>query len=208
MISKDEYLTNPCKTASIPYWKAKSIAIPDSMKILHQEEFSEAECRQYIDEPYFRLSHNLHGLSAPMLPQGYSFCKATLGDFATHINSCYDGMGITEAELRSYTTRPVYDAALWLAVKDDQTGSIVATGIAELDCEIGEGVLEWIQVSEGHRGNGLGSYIVSELLWRINRNSKFATVSGQCHNSTNPEKLYRKCGFTGSDVWHILRREN
>lgn len=208
MISIDEYLTAPCKTASIPYWKVKSMEIPDSMKILHQDDFDEIKYRQYTDEPYFRLYHNLTGLSAPKLPHGYSICKATLGDFAVHINSCYDGIGITEAELRSYTTRSVYDAALWLAVKDDQTGNVVATGIAELDREIGEGVLEWIQVSKSHRGNGLGSYIVSELLWRMNRNAKFATVSGQCHNSTNPEKLYRKCGFTGSDVWHILRREN
>lgn len=207
MISKDEYLVNPCKTASIPYWKVKSIAIPDSMKILHQDDFDEIEYRQYIDEPYFRLSHNLHGLSAPMLPQGYSLCKATLGDFAVHINSCYDGISITEAELRSYTARPVYDAELWLAVKDDQTGNIVATGIAELDREIGEGVLEWIQVSKDHRGNGLGSYIVSELLLRMKGTAQFATVSGQCNNTTNPEKLYRKCGFSGSDVWHILRRE-
>lgn len=206
MITKEQYLSEPCKAASIPYWKAKSIAIPDSMKILHQDDFDEIEYRQYIDEPYFRLSHNLHGLSAPMLPQGYSLCKATLGDFAVHINSCYEGIGITEAELRSYTTRPVYDAALWLVVKDDQTGNIVATGIAELDREIGEGVLEWIQVSKGHRGNGLGSYIVSELLWRMKGTAQFATVSGQCNNTTNPEKLYRKCGFTGSDVWHILRK--
>lgn len=119
MITKEQYLSEPCKASSIPYWKAKSIAIPDSMKILHQDDFDEKEYRQYIDEPYFRLSHNLHGLSAPMLPQGYSLCKATLGDFAVHINSCYDGIGITEAKLRSYTTRTVYDAALWLAVKDD-----------------------------------------------------------------------------------------
>lgn len=208
MTSKEEYLSNPCKAASIPYWKAKSIAIPDSMKILHRDDFDETEYRQYIDEPYFRLSHNLHGLSAPMLPQGYSHCKAALCDFAAHINSCYDGIGITEAELQSYTDRPVYDAALWLAVKEDQTGNVVATGIAELDREIGEGVLEWIQVSKGHCGNGLGSYIVSELLWRMKDTAQFATVSGQCHNPTNPEKLYRKCGFTGSDVWHILRREN
>lgn len=208
MISKDEYLMNPCKTASIPYWKVKSIAIPDSMKLLHQDDFDKIEYRQYIDEPYFRLSHDLQGLSAPMLPQGYSICKATLGDFAVHINSCYNGIGITEAELRSYTTRPVYDAALWLAVKDDKTGNIVATGIAELDREIGEGVLEWIQVSQGHRGKGLGRYVVSELLWRMKDKVDFATVSGQCNNATNPEKLYRKCGFTGSDVWHILRKEN
>ena len=206
MIAKEQYLSEPCKAASIPYWKVKSIAIPDSMKILHQDDFDEIEYRQYIDEPYFRLSHNLHGLSAPMLPQGYSLCKATLGDFAIHINSCYDGISITEAELRSYTARPVYDAELWLAVKDDQTGNIVATGIAELDREIGEGVLEWIQASKGHRGTGLGSYIVSELLWRMKGIAQFATVSGQCNNTTNPEKLYRKCGFIGNDVWHILRK--
>lgn len=205
-ITKDDYLENPCRAASIPYWKAKSTTVPDGMKILHQDDFDEKEYRQYIDEPYFRLSHNLHGLSAPMLPQGYSLCKATLGDFAVHINSCYEGIGITEAELRSYTTRPVYDAALWLAVKDDQTGNIVATGIAELDREIGEGVLEWIQVSKSYRGNGLGAYIVSELLWRMKDKANFVTVSGQCNNATNPEKLYRKCGFIGNDVWHILRK--
>ena len=37
-------------------------------------------------------------------------------------------------------------------------------------------------------------------------NATFATVSGQCNNPTNPEALYRKCGFTGSDVWHVLRK--
>lgn len=36
--------------------------------------------------------------------------------------------------------------------------------------------------------------------------AKFATVSGQCGNPANPEGLYRKGGFTGSDVWHILRK--
>lgn len=206
MINKNEYLADPCKTASVPYWKAKSITIPDSMKILHRDDYSEAEYRQYIDAPYFRLRHDLQGLSEPVLQQGYSLCKAALPDFAAHISSCYNGIGVTEAELQSYTTRPVYDAALWLAVKDDHTGDIVATGIAELDCEIGEGILEWIQVSEAHRGCGLGRFLVSELLRRMKGNASFATVSGQCNNPTNPESLYRKCGFTGNDVWHILRK--
>lgn len=162
------------------------------MKVLHQDDFKESEYRQYMDEPYFRLSHDLQGLSAPALPEGYSLSFAAPRDFAAHINSCYDGIGITEAELRSYTTRPVYDAALWLAVKDDQTGNIVATGIAELDRETGEGVLEWIQVSGSHRGYGLGSYLVSELLYRMKGKAKFATVSGQCRNPANPEDLDRK----------------
>lgn len=208
MITKEQYLIAPCKASSIPYWKAQSITVPDNMKVLHQDEYDKSEYQHYIDEPYFRLIHNLKGLSKPELPQGYSLCTVVLSEYAIHINSCYDRICITEEELRSYTFRPVYDAALWLVVKDNQTGNIVATGIADLDREIGEGVLEWVQVSKGHRGNGLGRYIVFELLWRMKGTAQFATVSGQCNNTTNPEKLYRKCGFTGSDVWHILREEN
>ena len=206
MITKERYLADPCKAASIPYWKTNSITIPAGMRILHHNEYVETEYPQYIDEPYFRLIHNLKDLSAPELPQGYSLCTASPSEFAAHINSCYDGIGITETELRSYTTRPAYDAALWLAVKDNQTGNIVATGIAELDLEIGEGVLEWSQVSEECRGRGLGSFLVGELLRRMKGKAKFATVSGQCNNATNPESVYRKCGFTGNDVWHVLRK--
>lgn len=129
MITKEEYLKNPCSASSIPYWKAKSITIPDGMKILHQDEYDNAKYQHCIDDPYFRLIHNLKSLTKPVLPRDYSLCMATLSEYAANINGCYDGIGITEEELRCYTLRPVYDAALWLAVKDDQTGTIVATGI-------------------------------------------------------------------------------
>lgn len=205
MITKSQYLANPCKAASIPYWKAKSLIIPNGMKILHNDDYNIEASHQYTDETYFRLSHDLKGILEPVMPRGYSLCKADICDCAAHINSCYDSIGVTEAELQNYTSRPVYDATLWLAVKDDQTGDIVATGIGELDREVGEGVLEWVQVSENHRGCGLGRYIVSELLWRMKASADFATVSGQRNNPTNPEALYRKCGFTGNDVWHVLK---
>ena len=206
LLERSEYLENPCRVSSIPYWKTKLVTVPDGMLILHQDDYDELEYLQYIDEPYFRLSHDLQGLSAPSLPQGYSLCDATLGDFARHINRCYDHVGVSEAELQNYTARPVYDPSLWLAVKDNLTSEIVASGIGELDREIGEGVLEWIQVSEEHRGRGLGVYIVSELLWRMSGTARFATVSGQRLNPTNPEALYRRCGFVGSDIWHFLRK--
>ncbi len=205
-INKSEYIINPCRTASIPYWKAKSITIPDGMSIVHQDEFKKTDYQNCKDEPYFRLIHLLQDLSKPLLPQGYSLYNATLDEFAAHINSCYSGFGITASDLQNYTIHPVYESSLWLAAKSDKTGEIVATGIAELDHELDEGILEWIQVSEKHRGCGLGKYVVLELLWRMKDKAKFATVSGQCNNPTNPERLYRKCGFTGSDVWHILRR--
>lgn len=206
MLTREEYLKDPCKTASIPYWKAKSITVPDELRILHQNEYDSTEYQNFIDEPYFRLICDLKEVTEPVLPQGFSLCTAALPKYVAHINSCYDELGIKEEDLQIYTRRLVYDAALWLAIKDDYTGTIVATGIAELDREIGEGILEWIQVSQSYRGKGLGRYIVSELLWRMKDEAGFATVSGQCNNATNPEKLYRKCGFTGNDVWHILRK--
>lgn len=207
MISPEEYIQNPCAAFSIPYWKAKTVTVPDGMKILHQEAYDEDACRHYIDEPYFRLRHDLQNLSAPVLPRGYSLCTAAPAAFASHINGCYAGIGISKEALQGYTDRPVYDADLWLTVQEDHTRAIVATGIAELDREVGEGVLEWIQVTQEHRGRGLGRYLVLELLRRMQGKADFATVSGQCNNAANPEKLYRECGFTGNDIWHILREK-
>ena len=205
-ITKEQYLFDPCAAASIPYWKAKLIAVPEGMLILHCAEFDAEKYTEYVDEPYFRLKHDLQGLSAPVLPDGFSICNATPEDFELHINKCYNGIGVSAEELRRYAERPVYNPALWLAVKADRTGEIVASGIAELDREIDEGVLEWIQVSKEYRGLSLGSFVVLELLWRMKDIAKFATVSGQCDNPTNPEVLYRKCGFKGDDVWHILKK--
>ena len=205
-ITKQQYLADPCATASIPYWKAKTISVPEGMMILHHTEYDVEKYPEYVDEPYFRLKHDLQDLSVPALPDGFSICNAMPEDFARHINKCYNGIGVSAEELRRYAERPVYHPSLWLAVKADRTGEIAATGIAELDREIGEGVLEWIQVTKEYRGLGLGSFVVSELLWRMKDLAKFATVSGRCDNPANPEALYRRCGFKGNDVWHILRK--
>lgn len=205
MTSKDEYLRDPCRAASTPYWKAVRIAVPENMKILHEDDFCIEMLEQYIDEPYFRLRHDLQAVEPVTVLDGYSLCQGTAEEFAAHIHQCY-GNGMTSVEVHSFTEREVYCTELWLALRDDESGKIVATGIGELDQEMGEGILEWIQVSADHRGCGLGSYIVRELLWRMKDKAKFATVSGQCNNPTNPEAMYRKCGFTGDDVWHVLRK--
>lgn len=205
MITKQQYLNNPCRAASIPYWKAVRIAVPENMKIVHDDDFCAEMLNQYVDEQYFRLKHDLQTVEPVVVPEGFSLCQGTAEEFAAHIQECY-GNGMTVAEVRSFTEREVYCPELWLALRDDVTGKIVATGIAELDREIGEGILEWIQVSAEYRGRGLGTCIVKELLWRMKDKAKFATVSGQFNNPTNPEGLYRKCGFAGNDVWHILRK--
>ena len=170
--SKNEYLICPCKVSSIPYWKSKSITVPDGMCIVHKDNFNKTEYQHYIDEPYFRLIHSLQDLSIQVLPQGYLLYNATLKDFAEHINSCYSGICVTEADLRDYTARPVYDSSLWLAIKNNQTDEVVATGIAELDKEVGEGVLEWIQVAVvANKDKAAGIPICGQAMLQIIQNS-------------------------------------
>ena len=40
IITKTEYLLNPCGTLSIPYWKYRTIAIPSNIKIIHRRHFN------------------------------------------------------------------------------------------------------------------------------------------------------------------------
>lgn len=204
-MDKIEYLKSPCGVSSLPYWKTKTIRIPSGMRIIHNDDFSALQYENYTDELYFRLFHSLENVKKPSLPGGYSLCNAGINAYVQHINACYDDIGITESDLIEYTKRPLYVPAFWIAVKHLETGEIAATGIAELDQEIGEGVLEWIQVSKKYRKRGLATFLVQELLSRMKDSAKFATVSGKCKDSSCPEMLYRKCGFTGSDIWHILR---
>lgn len=208
MISKETYMANPCGTSSLPFWKEKQIVVPDNMLILHDKDFNESYLIQYNDERYFRLKHNLINVNELVLPNGFELCDATLSDFAKHINKCYKGSKLTVDELESYCKRTVYAQELWIAVKDCKNNKIIGTGIAELDTEIGEGILEWIQVSEKYRGKGIGRFIVNELLQRMKGKVSFVTVSGQVNNSTNPEALYRKCGFEGNDIWNILTKNS
>lgn len=207
MISKEEYISNPCGAYSLPYWKQNGIVIPEDMCILHDKDFDESYLIKYRDEPYFRLKHSLTDIHKPVLPNGFKLCSAALSDFVKHINECYKGSQLTVEELDGYLKRKVYNQKLWIAVKDCKNNKIVGTGIAELDTEIGEGILEWIQVSAEYRGEGIGKFIVNELLQRMKHKAIFVTVSGQVNNPTNPQALYRKCGFEGNDIWHIMHKK-
>lgn len=205
-ITKQAYLQNPCGDSSLPYWKTIGMVLPEDWLIVHDRNFCDKCLADYADEPYFRLYHDLQALRAAVLPDGFRLCDATPAEYAVHIRQCYDGSDMTEAKIKSYFDHSVYSPELWIAVQEWKSQKIVATGIAELDPQVSEGILEWIQVSPSHRGLGLGTYVVSELLSRMAKKARFATVSGQINNPSKPESLYRKCGFKGNDVWHILRK--
>ncbi len=209
MISLENYLNNPCSSLSIPYWKAKNISIPDNMKIVHESSFSAELLNEYEVETYFRLYHSMKKLAKPE-SEGYEIVTASPEDIeniVSVINSSYTDLQVSVEQIQSYTQTPVYRPELWILVKELSTGTCVGCGIADFDPEAAELILEWIQVLPEHRGKNIGTAIVKELLWRGREYVKFATVSGKVENKTKPEALYRKCGFTSNDVWHVLRKK-
>ncbi len=203
-ISSEEYLRSPATASSLPFWKAEHIVVPDSMRILRNDEFEREAFNDCEDEPYFKLVHRLKCPKRPALPAGYRLSSASYEEFSEHITACYGG-GPSADELRDYEKHSAFDPDLWLAVRDEE-GRVAASGIAEIDSRIGEGVLEWIQVSKAHRRRGLGEFLVRELLWRMREKASFVTVSGEIGNPSDPLALYLRCGFSEKTVWHVLKK--
>jgi GNAT superfamily N-acetyltransferase len=202
------YLADPCGASALPFWKTESIVVPEHMRVVRDDLFDAAQYAAWRDERYFKLRCDLSTLEKPVLPAGYGFSSPNTEAYARHICDCYDAEGVTAAELEAYRLHPVYDPRLWIAVAS-RDGGIAASGIAELDPRIGEGVLEWIQVSPAHRRRGLGAFVVCELLRRMKESGAiFATVSGKLDSASNPLALYEACGFENKAVWHILTEES
>ena len=196
-----DYLADPCGASSLPYWKTEFVTVPDNIKIVKGEPPLPFRGK---DEAYFKLIHDLKTVREPRLPDGYMITQPNVDHYAQHINSCYTNEGVTPEELLSYQTRFVYRPELWVAVADASSGRTIASGIAELDSRIGEGILEWIQVSPDCRRRGFGAFIVCELLQRMKGFASFVTVSGRIRNESDPFALYRACGFENPVIWHVI----
>ena len=206
----EEYSHNPCRILSIPYWKYRTIQTPEDTLILHDDDFSDTFFIRYNDNTYFRLYHKLNDIRQAVLPDNYVFENIGIADvkaITAHINECYYNISVSEDDIAGLINNPYYPPELRILLYNNETKDIVATGIAACDSATGEASLEWIQVSPLYRNKGFGQAVVNELLKRIKRKAEYATVSGQTDNHTNPQKLYRRCGFTGNDVWHILKRK-
>ena len=200
-IFKKQYLLNPCKASSLPFWKTCSIKISDNMVIFRDDE----DCSLPIksEELYFKMIHNLEFIGKPNLNQRYEVVDISLEEYVNHINECYEDLGVSLEELKTYQKHQTYNPNLWIAVKDKTSNKVVATAIAELDSDIKEGVLEWIQVSKNYRNQGLGKYLINEILYRLKDTANFVTVSGRVDNPTHPFELYKSCGFVNPVIWHI-----
>ncbi len=205
-----EYIEKPCRLLSIPYWKAQKMCTPQNMMIIHNNDFSPDLLLEYNDTEYYRLKHNLADVNESKLLSGISMNTITKNqyvDLVKLINYSYLHLGIRVdiEQVNKWTNTEVYEPDLWIALfkKNKMLGAV----IADYDKLTKEGIVEWLQVLPEFRGMGLASAVLNECLRRMQGKADFATVSGQVNNITKPEKVYRKCGFTGDDIWHILTKK-
>lgn len=206
-MTRETYLVDPCGASSLPFWKTNAVRVPADMLILRDDDPRlPAALNEYRDAPYFKLIHTLDQVDRPELPKGFRFVTPDESELSKHIAACYEAERASSEELAACRLRPTFRSDLWLAVADERTGEIVASGVAELDERIGEGILEWVQVSPVCRRRGFGRAVVGELLYRLRGRAAFVTVSGKADDPCDPRALYERCGFGGGMIWHILRK--
>lgn len=210
MISIEDYKKNPCKASSVPYWKAGRITVPSTMKIVHSNEFEKKLLAHYDDKRFFKLKHDLSNIpDFDVTGIQFSVLSSDRNDeLAEMINDSYahSGICVSADDIKSLTKTPVYCPELWIGAFFN--GKLIGSILCDFDIEVGEAVIEWLQVLPEYRCRGIASALVCKALKTMSGFSDFATVSGECDNITNPERVYRKCGFEGDDVWHILNEKS
>lgn len=209
----DKYRENPCRLSALPYWKSISFKIPSNMSVVHNDEYLDDLDSLSLDTLYFRLKHNLKSIEEVCLDDPFKYQKVNinslndLNEVVSIINKCYTDIKVNLEQVISWTKLEVFNENLWIFIIDTNTQQPIGLGIAELDKEVREGMLEWIQILPEYRGLRLGKALVTQLLLNISNQVDFVTVSGKVDNKTNPEKLYRRCGFEGKDIWHVIIRK-
>lgn len=126
-----EYLQNPCGTLSVPYWKAKTLAIPDSMRIIHCSNWN----GQYGNfQRFFRIKHDLNDLP----PIDYDYDTLSIDYQATQlcemINESYnhENIVVSEQDILQWKQHKTFREELCVYINVDN-GKMAASGIAEFD---------------------------------------------------------------------------
>lgn len=211
MISIDEYKINPCRVSPIPYWKMRTFKMPNNISVIHDEDYNIVPDNRCVDTQYFRLKHNLQSVGLFTLDKMFEYREVDISNIkdlqevVSIINKCYTDIQVDLNQVTNWTESEVFNKNLWIFIIDINTQKPIALGIAELDRNVCEGMLEWIQVLPEYQKRKLGQAVVKRLLVNLIDQAEFVTVSGQVDNKTKPEKLYRRCGFEGNDIWHVLK---
>ena len=191
--------------------KAASVKLDGVPVVQIHDDFVEPLLRWFDRrDTFFRLVRTDHELPLRAPVPGYVIREidttTELPLVATFLQTCSAMPVPGMPELISRTIRPVFEPRLWLWAVDKTTRRPIGMAIADADSFSSEGSLVWIQVLPDVRGMGIGTMLVQELLCRLDQEVAFVTATGATGNPCEPERLLRRCGFTGRDIWWTLRR--
>ena len=205
--TRRRYLKNPCRQSSLPLYKHLRMKNVKSVTVIHDDAYN-GHPEDTNVQSYIRLRHDLCDIPSDNI-RGYYIRPCMIPEdrnaIIRMIDQSYPNIRLTEKQLRDMSDDHVYDPSLWQWIIDTQTGEKVALGIAQYDAVMKEVVLDWIQVHPNHRGKGFGKMLVQSLLKGKQGKDRFGTVSCVYRNNGSPVRFYRECGFTGNDVWHVIR---
>jgi ribosomal protein S18 acetylase RimI-like enzyme len=175
--------------------------------LLHEDYVGAVEVGAYDTvQRYFRLSSPTADRPTARVAAGLRQVDpmTELRDADHFIRRCYGWPDDAPEVTKRLLTHPVYDPTLWVW-KVTADGERVGLGVAELDPSVPEGSLEWIQVLPESRRRGIGEAVVGELVRRLADRADLVTVAGRSDDA-GTERLYRRCGFAGRDIWWVLKR--
>ena len=202
MIDKEKYLGDPCKSSSLPYWKEKRVIVPQNMEVIHKDSFEPTSKFKKV-EYFFKLIHKLKTI--PKRPRNIQKIDLSndLEELVDMINKSYhhENIFVSKEDIDKWLSAEICKPFIGLKIVSD--GKIIASGIACCDDEVKEGIIDWVQVLPEYRKQGFGKKIIDGLLYELSKIANFVIVSGSIGNKTNPEKIYKSCGFEGNDIWFV-----
>lgn len=228
MILMEKYLKDPINTLAIPLWKHNTTAIRQDMMYILDENYNEVLYRDYADTLYLRLKHDLLHLSLSKIPNHYCFSSYKDSDGVIIYNvlkECYNTF-IEYDKIENLIKDETFNDLLCVFLYNDKilnTDNVIQLRklnsekernykplglvIAQFDQKTKEASIEYLCVAEKHRGKGLGTLLVQEVLLRISNIADFATVTFAKEGNDHLEKIFRKAGFEGNALWHMLRKQ-
>jgi ribosomal protein S18 acetylase RimI-like enzyme len=175
-----------------------------SFMLLHNDYIHKIPLKDFSYQRYFRLACDTvpQPVDIPydIVPVDTDSDKE-LRLVSTVIDKCYPDFSPPIGTIKTWTTHPVFDQSLWVWVLDGSNPA--GLGIGEIDLNVKEASLEWIQVLPEYRGKSIGKALVRELLQKVYKKVKFTTVSGR---NGETKEFYKRCGFTGDDIWWVLSK--
>lgn len=228
MILTEKYIKDPINTLPIPLWKHNVTAIRQDMMYVLDANYNETLYRDFQDTLYLRLQHNLLDLKLGKLPAHYFLSSYKESDGALIYNlikECY-GSNVEYDRVDHLVKDETFNDLLCVFLYNDKVFNLenminlrknnlgkernykpIGMVIAQFDQKTKEASIEYLCVSEKFRNKGLGSILLQEILLRISNIADFATVSFEKNNNEHLEKMFRKYGFEGNAIWHMLRKQ-